>query len=68
MVRRDRVRISVGAPLPSTLWSSAGEELTRTGRDRQRSIGDRVMQEIALLQRQQEESARSGDAPVTASP
>ena len=68
MVRRDRVRISVGAPLPSTLWSSAGEELTRTGRDRQRSIGDRVMQEIALLRRQQEESARSGDAPVTASP
>jgi len=68
MLRRDRVRISVGAPLPATLWSAAGDETTRTGRDRQRSIGDRVMQEIALLRRQQEETARNGAAPDTASP
>ena len=68
VLRRDRVRITVGAPLPATLWSSAGEESTRTGRDRHRSIGDRVMQEIALLRRQQEETARNGAAPDTASP
>lgn len=68
VLRRDRVRITVGAPLPSTLWSSAGEQSTRTGRDRQRLIGDRVMQEIALLRRQQEETARNGAAPDTASP
>jgi len=68
LLRRDRVRITVGTPLPATLWSAAGGQSTRTGRDRHRSIGDRVMQEIALLRRQQEETARSGAAPATASP
>jgi len=68
MVRRDRVRITFGEALPATLWPPAAEESTRSGRDRHRSIGDRVMQEIGRLRREQEEAARNGAAPVTASP
>ena len=49
MMRRERVRITFGAALPATLWPPAAEDSTRSGRDRHRSIGDRVMQEIAEL-------------------
>jgi 1-acyl-sn-glycerol-3-phosphate acyltransferase len=65
MARRERVRVSVGEPLPETLWFPAGAPSTRTGRDLYPQVGDRVMQEIALLRRRQEESTRSGDAPAT---
>jgi 1-acyl-sn-glycerol-3-phosphate acyltransferase len=65
MARRERVRIMIGEPLPATLWSSTGASSTRTGRDLHQQIGDRVMQEIALLRRRQEEATRSGAAPAT---
>ena len=64
MARRESVRITIGEPLPETLWFPAGTTSTRTGRDLHQQIGDRVMQEIALLRRQ-EESTRSGAAPAT---
>ena len=65
MARRERVRVSVGEPLPETLWFPAGAPTTRAGRDLYLEVGDRVMQEIALLRRRQEESTRSGVAPAT---
>ena len=65
MARRERVRITIGEPLPETLWFPAGATSTRTGRDLHQQIGDRVMQEIALLRHRQEESTRSGVAPAT---
>ena len=49
MARRERVRITIGEPLPATLWFPAGEQATRTGRDLYQQVGDRVMQEIAAL-------------------
>ena len=65
MARRERVRITIGEPLPATLWSSTGASSTRTGRDLHQQIGDRVMQEIALLRQRQEVTTRSGAAPAT---
>ncbi len=67
VLRQERVRITVGEPLPETLWFPAGERSTLTGRDLYQAIGDRVMHEIALL-KQQEEAARSGAAPATGTP
>lgn len=67
MARRERVRITIGEPLPATLWFPAGAPTTRTGRDLYQQVGDRVMQEIALLRQRQEAATRSGDAPATAS-
>lgn len=58
MARRERVRITIGEPLPATLWFPAGASSTRTGRDLYLEIGDRVMQEIALLKKQQEDDPR----------
>jgi 1-acyl-sn-glycerol-3-phosphate acyltransferase len=65
VLRLEKVRITVGEPLPETLWFPTGESTTPTaGRALYQAIGDRVMQEIALL-RQQEETTRSGAAPAT---
>lgn len=58
MARRERVRITIGEPLPETLWFPAGASSTRTGRDLYLEIGDRVMQEIALLRKLQEDDPR----------
>ena len=55
MARRERVRIAVGEPLPASLWTPAGAPSTRTGRELHQEIGDRVMQEIALLRQRQED-------------
>jgi 1-acyl-sn-glycerol-3-phosphate acyltransferase len=65
MARRERVRITIGEPLPETLWFPAGASSTRTGRDLHQQVGDRVMREIALLRQRQEAAARSGVAPAT---
>jgi len=64
MVRREKVRITVGAILPPETWEGL-EASTLAGRALYQAISDRVMQEIALLQRQQEETTRSGVAPAT---
>ena len=58
MARRERVRIAIGEPLPATLWSPRGATTTRAGRDLHQEIGDRVMQEIALLRQRQEDDLR----------
>lgn len=65
MARRERVRIAIGEPLPATEWFPAGAPSTRAGRDLYQQVGDRVMQEIALLRRRQEAATRSGAAPAT---
>ena len=57
LLRLERVRVTVGEPLPETLWFPAGTDPPQTGRALHQAIGDRVMHEIALL-RQQEEAAR----------
>lgn len=65
MVRREKVRVTVGAILPPEAFLPAGHEATTlAGRALYQAISDRVMQEIALL-RQQEETTRSGAAPAT---
>jgi 1-acyl-sn-glycerol-3-phosphate acyltransferase len=58
MARRERVRITIGEPLPATLWFPAGASSTRAGRDLYQQIGDRVMQEIAHLRKRQEDDSR----------
>jgi 1-acyl-sn-glycerol-3-phosphate acyltransferase len=63
-LRLEKIRIVVGEPLPAALWAE-GTTSTRTGRDLHQAIGDRVMQEIALLKRELEETTRSGAAPAT---
>lgn len=65
MVRRTKVRLTVGTPLPAELWFPPGQSSTLAGRALYQAISDRVMQEIALLRRQQEETTRSGAAPAT---
>ena len=65
MVRREKVRVTVGKPLPAELWFPPGQTSTLAGRALYQAISDRVMQEIALLARQQEETTRSGVAPAT---
>ena len=65
MARREHVRIAIGEPLPETLWFPAGATSTRTGRDLHQQVGDRVMQEIALLRHRPEAAPRSGAAPAT---
>jgi 1-acyl-sn-glycerol-3-phosphate acyltransferase len=65
MARRTKVRITIGTPLPAELWFPPGSTSTLAGRALYQAISDRVMQEIALLRRQQEETTRSGDAPAT---
>jgi 1-acyl-sn-glycerol-3-phosphate acyltransferase len=63
MVRREKVRVTVGKVLPPETWEGR-EATTLAGRALYQAISDRVMQEIALL-RQQEETTRSGAAPAT---
>jgi len=65
LVRREKVRVTVGKPLLAELWFPPGQTSTLAGRALYQAISDRVMQEIALLARQQEETTRSGDAPAT---
>ena len=66
MVRREKVRVTVGAILPPEAFLPAGHEATTlAGRALYQAISDRVMQEIALLAKQQEETTRSGVAPAT---
>jgi 1-acyl-sn-glycerol-3-phosphate acyltransferase len=66
MVRRTKVRVTVGTVLPPETWfPEDGEASTLAGRALYQAISDRVMQEIALLRQQQEESTRSGAAPAT---
>ena len=64
MVRREKVRVTIGTVLPPETWF-AEEHSTLAGRALYQAISDRVMQEIALLARQQEETTRSGVAPAT---
>jgi 1-acyl-sn-glycerol-3-phosphate acyltransferase len=65
MARREKVRVTIGKPLPAELWFPPGHDSTLAGRALYQAISDRVMQEIALLARQQEETTRSGAAPAT---
>jgi 1-acyl-sn-glycerol-3-phosphate acyltransferase len=65
MVRRTKVRVTIGKPLPAELWFPPGNTSTLAGRALYQAISDRVMQEIALLRQQQEETTRSGAAPAT---
>jgi 1-acyl-sn-glycerol-3-phosphate acyltransferase len=65
MARRAKVRVTVGRPLPAELWFPPGETSTLAGRALYQAISDRVMQEIAHLRREQEETTRSGAAPAT---
>ena len=66
MARRTKVRVTVGTVLPPETWfPDAGESSTLAGRALYQAISDRVMQEIALLRQQQEETTRSGVAPAT---
>lgn len=65
MARRAKVRITIGTPLPAELWFPPGSTSTLAGRALYQAISDRVMQEIALLRQQQEETTRSGVAPAT---
>ncbi|MEP7029117.1 MAG: lysophospholipid acyltransferase family protein [Candidatus Eisenbacteria bacterium] len=65
MVRRAKVRLTVGAPLLADLWFPPGSQSTLAGRALYQAISDRVMQEITLLRAQQEETTRSGAAPAT---
>jgi 1-acyl-sn-glycerol-3-phosphate acyltransferase len=64
MARREKVRVTIGKVLPPETWF-AEEHSTLAGRALYQAISDRVMQEIALLARQQEETTRSGVAPAT---
>lgn len=64
MVRREKVRVTVGAILPPETWEGP-EATTLAGRALYQAISDRVMTEIALLRKQQEETTRSGAAPAT---
>ena len=65
MVRREKVRVTIGTPLPAELWFPPGQPSTLTGRALYQAISDRVMLEIALLRKQQEAATRSGAAPAT---
>ena len=58
------MRVTVGKVLPPETWEGR-EASTLAGRALYQAISDRVMQEIALLARQQEETTRSGVAPAT---
>jgi len=64
MARREKVRVTIGKVLPPETWF-AEDSSTLAGRALYQAISDRVMQEIALLARQQEETTRSGVAPAT---
>jgi 1-acyl-sn-glycerol-3-phosphate acyltransferase len=64
MMRREKVRVTIGKVLPPEAFF-AEETSTLAGRALYQAISDRVMQEIALLRRQQEETTRSGVAPAT---
>ena len=63
MARREKVRVTIGKVLPPETWEGR-EATTLAGRALYQAISDRVMQEIALLERQ-EETTRSGAAPAT---
>ena len=65
MVRREKVRVTIGNVLPPETWFPADHSSTLAGRALYQAISDRVMQEIALLAKQQEETTRSGVAPAT---
>ena len=65
MARREKVRVTIGKVLPPETWFPDGQSSTLAGRALYQAISDRVMQEIALLARQQEETTRSGVAPAT---
>jgi len=58
MVRREKVRVTVGKVLPPETWEGR-EATTLAGRALYQAISDRVMQEIALLKQ------GSGAAPAT---
>src|SRR4029078_2227482 len=64
MVRREKVRVTVGAVLPPDTWFPEDRSTTLAGRALYQAISDRVMKEIALLKKQ-EETTRSGVAPAT---
>jgi len=65
MARREKVRVTIGKVLPPETWFAEDRSSTLAGRALYQAISDRVMQEIALLARQQEETTRSGVAPAT---
>jgi len=58
MVRREKVRVTVGKVLPPETWEER-EATTLAGRALYQAISDRVMQEIATLKQ------GSGAAPAT---
>ena len=68
MVRLTKVRLTVGESLPAERWFPPAQPSTPAGRALYQAISDRVMQEIALLRDQQEETTRSGAAPATGKP
>ena len=65
MVRREKVRVTIGKLLPPDTWFPEDPSSTLAGRALYQAISDRVMLEIALLAKQQEETTRSGVAPAT---
>ncbi len=65
MVRREKVRLTIGTPLPAELWFPPGPKRTLAGRALYQAISDRVMQELTLLRQCEEETTRSGAAPAT---
>jgi 1-acyl-sn-glycerol-3-phosphate acyltransferase len=65
MVRREKVRVTIGKLLPPDTWCPEDHSSTLAGRALYQAISDRVMLEIALLAKQQEETTRSGVAPAT---
>ena len=65
MARREKVRVTIGKVLPPETWFAEDRSSTLAGRALYQAISDRVMREIALLARQQEETTRSGVAPAT---
>ena len=65
MVRREKVRVTIGKLLPPDTWFPEDHSSTLAGRALYQAISDRVMLEIALLAKQQEETTRSGVAPAT---